>query len=155
MGPNPEDPELNCPPGTGAVIRNYGSGSGSVLFIKDLKKFYRKKFIFTTRIFNPKTCINPSKKEIFKLRYLSTKTVYYYRNPEGRKKFRAEAGSGAVNQIHSSTEPDPKEIFTTPQTLLSRTLIRIKLLAIDPDQESLLTKESDEKTESNRTARLS
>jgi hypothetical protein len=85
----------------------------------------------------------PRKEEIFKLpihkRYLQ------WEKSKSRQNFRAGAisGAGVVIQIYSSAEPDPKEIFAALQTLLSRSRIRIKLLAKDPDQESDWNKTAD------------
>jgi hypothetical protein len=36
--------EIKFSPGAGAKITNCGSGSGSCLFIEDLKKIYRKNY---------------------------------------------------------------------------------------------------------------
>jgi hypothetical protein len=62
--------EIKLTPGAGAEITNCGSGSGSFLFIKDLKKFYRKKswlqkrffYICTVLILFGTTCINTCEK---------------------------------------------------------------------------------------------
>ena len=45
--------EIKLPPGAGGEIMNCGSGSnsGSFLFIKDLKQFYRKKIMVAKEVF--------------------------------------------------------------------------------------------------------
>jgi hypothetical protein len=46
--------EIKFPPGAGAETKNFAapaSGSGSLLFIKDLKKFFRKKIMVAEEVF--------------------------------------------------------------------------------------------------------
>jgi hypothetical protein len=97
------------------LVLNYGSGSGSLLFIKDLGKKFRKSWIFYHF-------------EWFTI-YLTPYFFNWAQKCLGRIRIRTDplpvinwpprSGFGTLGQNYSSVDPDPKKIYMDPLPVIN------------------------------------
>jgi hypothetical protein len=138
--PDPPDPHVFRPPGSGSTSQIYGSGSGSGSFYhhaKIVRKTLIPRYYFVTffDFLSLKNDVNVPSKSNKQKKLCSKSNFLLASGVSDENRIRppgsgSESGSGSIGQRHGSADPDPHQNVMDPQHCLSVPYIVVSFCAL-------------------------